>query len=489
MVLRTLSNYLHSTKKVYQVVDRLAYHAKNLYNVGLYNARQHYAEYRENLAVVQALRPDLVSPIAVWVGSYLPYTRAKTHPAKDLSNYVLSKENENYRLLYSDTAQQTLKSVEEAYKGYFELLNLYRRGQLAYRPGPPRYLPKNGRFTLAFPRARLQFRSTTVTLGMSHAFRKQHGLTGKELTFPIPPCLKPHQIREVTLVPVHGGRVYKIEFVYEVHEQPADLDPDQYLAIDLGRDNFATIVETATGTATILDGKYLKSLNRWYNKENARLQSIKDKQNIQGITKRQSRLLVHRDCRIEEAMNRFVHWVVTVAVEKRIGTIVLPRWDGIKDQINHGRKNNQNFVQIPFDRFRQKLRSKCELFGIRYDDTHNEAYTSQVDALALDPIQKPPYGRKWRIKRGLYRSATGTLINADVNGALNHARNVAGDSVISRIISSGRVNRPVRIRLAFEEPSPSEKHPSHTLNWTDALSSRPVQRQPRNKPPVLTGGS
>ncbi|MDK2989555.1 MAG: putative transposase [Methanoculleus sp.] len=74
----------------------------------------------------------------------------------------------------------------------------------------------------------------------------------------------------------------------------------------------------------------------------------------------------------------------------------------------------------------------------------------QVDALALDPIRKPPYGRKRRVKRGLYQGALGTLINADVNGALNHLRRVAGDSVVPRIIGSGRVNRPVRIRTSFE---------------------------------------
>jgi len=99
-----------------------------------------------------------------------------------------------------------------------------------------------------------------------------------------------------------------------------------------------------------------------------------------------------------------------------------------------GRRGNQNFVQVPYH-------SMCELIGIRFDDSHSEAYTSQVDALALDPIKKPPYGRKRRVKRGLYQSAPGTLINADVNGALNHLRKMAGDSVIPRIIGRGRVNR------------------------------------------------
>ena len=180
------------------------------------------------------------------------------------------------------------------------------------------------------------------------------------------------------------------------------------------------------------------------------MQSIKDKQGLTGITKRQARLLKKRDCQIGEAMNRYVAWIAGYALQHRIGTVILPRWDGIKDTIKHGKRGNQNFVQVPYHKFRQKLKSKCELFGIRFDDSHSEAYTSQVDALNLDPIRKPPYGKTRRIRRGLYRSALGTLINADVNGALNHLRKVAGDSVVPRIIGRGRVNRPVRIRTTYE---------------------------------------
>jgi len=450
MALRVVSNYLRLPQKTFWILDTLAYHAKSMYNVGLYNVRQHYATHRENRQILLGLRPDLTSGVDILVGSYLPYTRKKDFPYKECSTYVQSKPNENYGLLHSDTAQQTLKSVEEAYKSYFELLTLYRKGQLEYCPSPPHYLQKDGRFKLAYPRAHLTIRNGSVTLGMALKFRKQHGLTGKELTFPIPPCIKPHQIREVTILPVHGGNAYKIEFCYKVPTKPQNLDPAQYLAIDLGLNNVATMVDTATGAAVILDGKRIKSINRWYNKENARLQSIKDKQKIGGVTKRQARLLKKRDCQITEAMNRYVTWIADYVLQHRIGTVVLPRWDGIKDKIRHGRRGNQNFVQVPYHKFRQKLKSTCEGYGIRFDDSHSEAYTSQVDALALDPIRKPPYGRKRRIKRGLYRSALGTLINADVNGALNHLRKVAGDSVIPRIIGRGRVNRPVRIRTSFE---------------------------------------
>jgi putative transposase len=106
-------------------------------------------------------------------------------------------------------------------------------------------------------------------------------------------------------------------------------------------------------------------------------------------------------------------------------------------------------VQIPYAKFKAKLESKCKRFAIMYHLV-DEAYTSRTDALALDEIKDQPYGKKRRIKRGLFQSITGTLINADVNGSLNIMRNVAGDSPAKEIISRGLVNRPKRIKLAFE---------------------------------------
>jgi hypothetical protein len=119
MALRVISNYLHPTKKVYRIIDRLAYHSKSMYNVGVYNARQYYTTYLENLRMMQTLRPDLTAKVEILVRSYLPFTRKKTFPHKDLCNYAKSKPNENFSLLHNDVAQQTLRSVEEAYRGYF----------------------------------------------------------------------------------------------------------------------------------------------------------------------------------------------------------------------------------------------------------------------------------------------------------------------------------------------------------------------------------
>ena len=453
MVIRTVSNYLRLSQRQYFLIDTLAYHAKSLYNVALYNVRQHYCDYLENAAILTGIRPDITVTTESPVRSYLPYTRKKTFPYPDICNYYRIKPNENFPLLHNDPAQQTGRSVEEAYQSYFALLRMYKRGEIKDCPHPPRYLDKDGRFKISYPRARLRFRNGYVTLGMSKLFKKQFGVSGNELTFKIPPHLTPDRIREVTILPIHNGKTYKIEFAYTTPVTPVPLDRTRYLAIDVGVNNFATMVDT-TGTATIIDGKYLKSINQWYNKENARLQSIKDKQGLNcKYTRRQSRLLIKRTNRINEALNRFVAYIVRYACDHQIGTVILPRWDGIKDKIDHGTRNNQNFVGIPYAKFQLKLKSKCELFGIVFDDSQDERYTSQVDALAGDPIKKPPYGRTRRVKRGLYQSAVGTLINADVNGALNHLRKVAGDSVIPRIISSGRVNRPVRVKLGYE-PNP-----------------------------------
>ena len=108
-------------------------------------------------------------------------------------------------------------------------------------------------------------------------------------------------------------------------------------------------------------------------------------------------------------------------------------------------------ANTPYGKFKAKLESKCQRYGFKYQLV-SEAYSSRTDALAFDEIKDQPYGKTRRIKHGLYKSITGVLINADVNGALNILRNVAGDSPATEIISSGLVNRPKRIRLAFESP-------------------------------------
>ncbi|RLF80282.1 transposase, partial [Thermococci archaeon] len=145
-------------------------------------------------------------------------------------------------------------------------------------------------------------------------------------------------------------------------------------------------------------------------------------------------------------MNQAVNYIIKYCLGNKIGNIVIGELKEAKQRASLGKVNNKNFQYIPYGLFKQKLKAKCERYGVNFIEV-DEAYTSKADALALESLVKR--GKYWgkRICRGLYQSSTGVLINADVNGALNILRKVAGDSSIKRIAGSGRVNRPVRVRL------------------------------------------
>jgi putative transposase len=421
----TQTNHIRCSKEQYDLMRYLCRCSKNLYNVGLYTTRQWFFDN----------------------GEFLKYPK----------NYHLCKTNENYKVLQAATAQQTLKFVERNMRSFFGLLKLYKNGGVD-RPSIPRYLDKDGYFLVAFPKNAFFIKDRVVRLGVSKTLGQTNPEAHKLLQFTLLENLVHYtdKIQEIHLIPCYNGRYFKIKYVYDRPNEPQEADPTKFLAIDLGLDNFATCVDSTGGTPQIICGRYIKSLNRQYNKANAHLQSIKDHQKNDKLTNRQARLIIARENRINEFMNRAVDHIVKHCLEHEIGNVCIGDLSGIKQKIDHGRKNNQNFVQIPYGKFKQKLMTKCEHYGINYHLV-DEAYTSRTDALAGDEIRDQSYGTSRRVKRGLYQSSVGILINADVNGAINIMRKVAGDSVLQRILGSGRVNRPVRIRLAYEQTS-------HTLN-------------------------
>ncbi|MFQ6062118.1 MAG: RNA-guided endonuclease InsQ/TnpB family protein, partial [Methanosarcinales archaeon] len=368
---------------------------------------------------------------------YLPYESA----------YHILKLNDNYALLLTGASQSTMKVVDRSMKSFFSLLNKRAKGLYQYPVRLPRYLKKDGLFAIVLSPRAFRVRGDKLLIGFSKKFREKHKPEIKDLVFKIPANIRGKEIKEVRIIPMYNGLYFNLEYIYEEKPIEVPLNYSEYLAIDLGLDNFATFVESATGSAIILDGKELKSINQWYNKENARLQSIKDKQKIKKPTKRQYKLFSRRNYKINEGLNKAVNLIIKTCIEKKIGNVVIGELKNIKQGINLGKRNNQNFVQIPYRILKQKLKSKCELYGINYDEV-DEAYTSKLDALAFEPIQKHNSYLGKRVKRGLFQSSTGTMINADVNGALNILRKeVSDDSLVKEIISRGLVNRPKRIRL------------------------------------------
>ncbi|USH00952.1 transposase [Thermococcus argininiproducens] len=397
-------------KKTYKTLRILSHLSKDLYNLTLYVTRQHY---------------ELNS-------SFLPFVKA----------YHLVKDSTPYKLLPSQVAQQTMKIVERNYRSFFKLLGERRKGNYHRPIHPPKFLPKNGHFVLIFPYQSFKVEEDRVILTLGRNFAKKFGMMYLEI--PLPKNVKGHRIKEVRIIPRYNALWFEVEYVYEVQPEKRDLDYSKYLAIDLGVDNFATCV-SSTGTAFIVEGRGLKSFNRWWNKKKAKLQSQYDKQGVK-FGKRMARLLRKRKSVMNNFMNQAVNYIIKYCLENKIGSIVIGELEEAKQRASLGKVNNQNFQFIPYGLFKRKLKAKCERYGINFIEV-DEAYTSKADALALEPLEKKEEYWGKRIKRGLYQSSTGVLINADVNGALNILRKVAGDSPVRAIVGSGRVNRPVRVRL------------------------------------------
>ena len=403
----------HLSKKEFRNLKYLCHIAKNLKNQAIYNVRQHYFKNKK----------------------YLSYNE----------NYKMLKNSENYKKLNSNMAQQILKEVDESFKSFFALLKLAKNGQYNGKIKLPNYLDKDGFTTLVIGFVRLK--DDMLIVPYSNSFRKTH----KEIAIKLPPVLKDKKIKEIRIIPKQHSRYFEIQYTYEVKEIQRELNENNVLGIDLGIDNLCTCV-TNTGASFIIDGRKLKSINQYYNKINAKLQSIKDKQKIERTTLRQKRITRKRNNRINDYLSKAARTIVNYCLNNDIGKLVLGYNEDFQRNSNIGSINNQNFVNIPYGKLRDKLIYLCKLYGIEFK-LQEESYTSKASFFDGDEI--PIYDKEnlqeyifsgKRIKRGLYQTSTGKLINADCNGALNILRKSKVVD-LSVLYNRGELNTPKRIRV------------------------------------------
>ena len=415
MYLTVKQQLKHLSKEEYLSLKELSHTAKNLYNQAVYNIRQYY--FQEN--------------------KYLNYQK----------NNSLLKSSENYKTLNSNMSQQILKEVDGSFKSFFNLLKKKNKGMYNAKVKLPSYLPKNSFTTLVIGFVRLN--EDTLVIPYSNSFKKNH----KKISIKIPPILLDKKIKEIRIIPKFNARFFEVQYTYEVQEEQRNLDKTHALAIDFGINNLATCV-TSKGRSFIIDGKKLKSINQWFNKENARLQSIKDKQKYgKKPTLRQKYLYSSRNNKVNDYMSKTARKIINYCLENNIGTLVCGYNETFQRNSNIGKANNQTFVNIPFGKLREKLEYLCKLYGLIFVE-QEESYTSKssffdMDILPKFEIDKPQtysfLGK--RIKRGLYQTSKGYILNADVNGALNILRksNVVDLEVL---YSRGVVDTPARIRIA-----------------------------------------
>jgi putative transposase len=247
-----------------------------------------------------------------------------------------------------------------------------------------------------------------------------------------------HQnIDQVRIVPRSG--YYVVEVVYEQAETQADVDATLYAGIDSGIDNLATLTSNKVGfRPRIVNGRPLKSINQYYNKRKAELQSIlKDTR----FTARMERITKRRTRRIDHYLHTASRRIIDLLVSEGIGTLVIGKNPNWKQEVNIGKRTNQQFVCIPHARFIDMLTYKAQLVGINVLVTE-ESYTSKCSFLDNEPIGKHEHYLGKRVKRGLFHASSGQQINAAVNGSYNIVRKVVPDAFEQR--DRGCVVHPVR---------------------------------------------
>jgi putative transposase len=385
----------------FAALDAAAFASKNLYNVALYTTRQAY----------------------IFRGERIPYPRL----AHELRTQA------TYRALPAKVSQWVVKQVCAAWDSFFAARAVYARDPSRFvgRPKLPQYKAKDGRNLLTYTiqaLSRVALRRGIVTL------------SGVAVEIPT----QQTRIAQVRVVP--RGTHYAVEVVYEQEVQPADVNPTWSAGIDLGVSNLVAIATSKPGVAPCLvNGRPLKALNQAYNKARARLQAKLPKG--RSTSRQLAALTDARNRRVRDYLHNASRAIITWLLQERIGTLIIGHNPDWKQGVRLGRRTNQTFVSIPFARLIAMLTYKAELVGIRVI-THDEAYTSKCSFFDGEPVGKRTTYMGKRLHRGLFRTASGRRVNADINAAYNQISNVAPDAFgpgrRGAVVAPGRIALPNR---------------------------------------------
>ena len=377
--------------------------AKNLYNYATYQVRQEFFV----------------------TGKWLQYTTLY-HKLKHEPAYLALKEISDSYL-----PQQVLRQVEQAWRSYFYGLKAWKKDPSKFfgRPRLPGYKAKNSLHMLNFPRPRVRIRDTKILFARNLVARGFPTLPLGTLPITKETCTG------ARLVPFHDRFV--IELMYKTHVQsfPSFNDPPRAIGIDLGITNLV-----ATSDGLIVKGGVVKTINQWYNKQLAYYKTLAKKYNQLDSSHRIQRMHRVRANKIRDIFHQTSRIIINRCLENNINTIVIGYNRGWKQHCNLGKRMNQSFVHIPFNKFIHMLEYKSKLVGITVILV-SEAYTSQ-QCSSCGIINKNN-----RFSRGLYLCRScGLRLNADHNAALNILQRLPADkqvvpSVSSKPVCTGQPDR------------------------------------------------
>ena len=365
--------------------------------------------------------------------------------SKMLSEYNLTgkfaKRNQpDYKSMPSaQSAQQVIKLLFKNWKSYFKAIKEFKKDPSKFEamPKPPKYKKQDGKNIIVFTAQNAKLKD-----GYVH-FPKKANIK--------PIKTKVSILKQVRIIP--NPTCFIVEIVYEKEQKQVKIVNDTWLSIDLGLNNLVTTFNNIGEKPFIINGKVLKSINKFYNKKKAKLMSFVGDR---GGSNKINKFTHKRNMMIHDFMHKASRNIVNYCIEHKIEKIIIGNNIHWKKNINIGKRNNQKFVSIPHSKLIEQIEYKAEEVGIKVIITE-ESYTSKTDHLALEPLKKhldkgydgvarPSLGK--RVKRGMFWSSTRRLINADVNGAIGIARKVICESSITRLLADrGLVTNPFRVQL------------------------------------------
>lgn len=384
-------------------IDKMCFIGKNVWNQAVYKVRRHFEE----------------------TGEYLDFYKL---------DKIFRAEPEmmkNYSTIPNNVSQQILRVLHSNYKTYFTLIKKYKKNPklLSGLPKPPGYKDKEkGRAVLGFPNTLF-----SIKKGKVH-FPKKMQMK--------PLSTKVEKAKYMRIVPQRS--CYVIEICYEVKSKPIKEEIRNVAGMDLGVNNLVSIAVNEPGIKPLLiNGKPLKSMNQYFNKKKADMQSLLMKNHKKHWSKKLDSLSFKRNNKVIDYLHKSSRMAVDYCVQHGIDTIVIGHNKEWKQEVNMGRKNNQTFLSIPHSILISQIKYKAELEGIKVIE-YEESYTSKVDHLSLEEMKHHDEYMGKRVKRGLFKSGMGAVLNADVNGSIGIIRKVIGDDFLN-LLDRGCVAQPVKV--------------------------------------------
>ena len=398
---------IYSTDERFDLIKNLCHLSKNLYNASLYDVRQYYFE-------------------------------TKSYRTWQSQAPLFSKNKQpDYYALQSHLAQQVLMQVGRQFLSFFN-------NKSNKKKRIPKYKDKNGYNVITFNKV-------TIYRQVDFDEDKQiytYTLCKRSYNLKIQ-STKPN-VKMVKFVYDEANDLIKCFKIYEVEQPKLKRDNSRYFSIDPGLNNIVSIYNNIGIRPLLYNGRPIKSINQYYNKTNAKLKSELPT-NVKS-SKRLKQLSLKRNNKIDYEMHKISSHIINEAVKNNISKIIIGNNVGWKNEINIGRRNNQNFVNIPHTKLFNQLLYKGLLNGIEVIFTE-ESYTSKASFFDKDEL--PVYGENdnykfsgKRITRGLYKDSKGNLWNADLNGGGNIMRKVSDEAAYKGIRKTKELmKRPILITL------------------------------------------